>query len=271
MRNRIREYFLGRKIEYFAILDYADCREIWPDVATRVGFSPKSAIIYLAPYYVGAGENMSAYATSLDYHIFLREVGDGLGKLLSELSPGCSFRSYGDHSPIDECYAAGIGGLGMLGDNRLLINEKYGSYIFIGDVLTDISPEQLSADKPIPVSRCMQCGACKSACPSGILAGECAACLSDITQRKGELSAAECELMRKFNTAWGCDVCQSACPHNKNIEETPIEFFRSDRITRLEHESIASMSKEEFKSRAFGWRGRATVMRNIDILKGNNH
>ena len=267
MRDKIREYFLKNKIEYFAVLDYADCREIWSDVPTRVGFSPKSAIVYLAPYYVGEGENISAYATSRDYHIFLKEIGEGLASLLSELCPGCTSRPYGDHSPIDECHAAAIGGLGVLGDNRLLINEKYGSYVFLGDVLTDISPELISANKPLPVSSCLQCGACKKACPTGKLSGGCDACLSEITQRKGEFTEAEREMMRKFNTAWGCDVCQRVCPHNRDIPETPIDFFRRDRITRLSADVLGSMSKEEFKSRAFSWRGRPTVMRNIAVLE----
>ena len=264
MRDKIREYFRKHKIEYFAVLDYADCREIWSDAPTRVGFSPKSAIVYLAPYYVGEGENISSYATSLDYHIFLKEIGEGIASLLSELCPGCTSRPYGDHSPIDECHAAAIGGLGVLGDNRLLINEKYGSYVFLGDVLTDISSEQLLADKPIPVSSCLQCGACKRACPTGKLSGGCDACLSEITQRKGELTESEISLMKENNTVWGCDECQSVCPHNRDPVVTPIGFFKSDIITRLDSDILESMTDDAFKSRAYAWRGKKTVIRNIE-------
>ena len=110
------------------------------------------------------------------------------------------------------------------------------------------------------------CGACKRACPAGILRGEGEDCLSAITQKKGELSDSEISLMIKFNTAWGCDLCQISCPHNKNPEKTPLEFFYRDRIDHLTRPLLDAMSKDEFKSRAFAWRGRKTVERNLDIL-----
>ena len=113
------------------------------------------------------------------------------------------------------------------------------------------------------VGGCAHCGKCKSACPTGILRGEGSSCLSEITQRKGDLSEDELTLMREYNTVWGCDICQNVCPYNKNPKATPIEFFRKDRITRLTKEVLESMSEPEFKTRAFSWRGRGVLERNL--------
>ena len=264
--KRLKELLSNRGIEYYAVLSYGDVREISHDILSRSGVEPRSVIIYLLPYYSGETENVSLYAASCDYHLAISEINREVISLLSELSPGSSSFGYGDHSPIDERHAALIGGLGIAGDNGLLINEKYGSYIFIGDVVTDIEPEMLGAITPVEPARCHSCGACRRACPTGILSGEGCACLSEITQRKGELSPEEASLMIKYNTAWGCDECQRACPYNREPRTTPVEFFHRDRISRLTREMLDGMSKEEFKRRAFAWRGRRTVERNLDIL-----
>ena len=73
--------------------------------------------------------------------------------------------------------------------------------------------------------------------------------------------------MRKYNTAWGCDECQSSCPYNREPEKTPVTFFYRDRISELSRELLDSMDKAAFEKRAFAWRGRKTVERNLDILK----
>ena len=122
----------------------------------------------------------------------------------------------------------------------------------------------------IDADTCISCGACRRACPTGCLRGEGESCLSAITQRKGELTEEEAEMMRKFNTVWGCDLCQSSCPHNIKPKVTPLRFFHEDRITRLTRERLDGMSKEEFNARAFAWRGRKTVERNLAILSEKN-
>lgn len=262
----IADSFAREKIEYYTVLSYSDCREINPSLRERSGFSPRSVILYLLPYYLGECENMSRYAASLDYHLAFREISERLIEKLSDSFPAATFKSYGDHSPIDECHAALIGGLGIRGDNGLLINERYGSYVFVGDILTDIDPETLGAVKPSPALECMHCGACKRACPTGILSGSGTDCLSAITQRKGELTEDEISLMRKVNTVWGCDLCQSSCPYNREPVLSPIEFFGRERIDRLTTELLDGMDKDSFSRRAFAWRGRRTVQRNLKHL-----
>lgn len=267
MKEELREFFEEKKIEYFTALDYSDCRETSAEIMSRESFTPRSVIVYLLPYYTGATVNLSRYAASLDYHLIISEVGNDLADLIAKLYPGSKSRSYGDHSPIDERHAALIGGLGILGDSGLLINHKYGTYSFIGDLVTDIPPEELGVQAPRKIEHCSGCGRCKRACPTGILRGEGSDCLSAITQRKGELKEDERTLMRAYNTAWGCDICQTVCPYNSSPEKTPIAFFYTDPIYELTREALDSMDKEAFRKRAFSWRGRKTVERNLDILK----
>lgn len=262
----LKEYFISKGVEYFCTLDYSDCIETGKRIIERAGFEPRSVIVYLVPYYTGETVNLSRYAASLDYHIAIKEINDGLTNLLLEKFPTASIKGYGDHSPIDERHAALIAGLGIAGDNGLIINEKYGSFVFVGDLISDIPPELLGLEAPKPIERCEHCGACKRACPTGILRGEGDSCLSAITQQKGELTDAECALMREYNTLWGCDVCQIVCPHNRDRVRTPIAFFYRDVITELTRERLDSMSDDEFSLRAFAWRKRATISRNIDIL-----
>ena len=267
MKELLRSYFASVGVEYYAVLPYAECKEINANIMEREDFVPRSVIVYLLPYYTGETVNISRYAASLDYHLALRECADGLIRVLGEARPDMHAKGYGDHSPIDEVGAALISGLGIVGDNGLIINETYGSYVFIGDVITDIDPEELGAVSPSEVRGCIHCGACRRACPTRILSAEGTDCLSAITQRKGELTEEEAELMRKHNTVWGCDLCQSSCPYNRSPKITPITFFHRERITELTRDILDAMDKATFMKRAFAWRGRKTVERNLEILE----
>ena len=266
IKERLADYFKTKNIEYYSVLSYEDCKETEARIIAREDFTPKSVIIYLLPYYAGETVNISRYAASRDYHLAIREVNSGLSEIIKEECPAAHFKGYGDHSPINECHATLIAGLGILGDNGLIINEKYGSYVFVGDMITDIPADILGAKKPCKVKHCEHCGACKQACPTGIIRSEGEDCLSAITQKKGELSCDEAALIKKYSTAWGCDICQSSCPHNRHPEITPIEFFKIDRIPYLTTEVLRGLDKEHFNQRAFAWRGRKTVERNIKIL-----
>ena len=72
--------------------------------------------------------------------------------------------------------------------------------------------------------------------------------------------------MKKYNTVWGCDECQRVCPHNRSPRLTPIEFFYRDRIPELTLDVLNGMTRVEFQRRAFAWRGKKTVERNIRLV-----
>lgn len=266
MDGLLKSFFEKEKIEYYSALRYSDCKELRPDIIKRRGLVPRSVILYLLPYYSGRTRNISAYSASRDYHIAQREISERIIAGLKELYPNNSFFGFADHSPIDERHAALIAGLGILGDNRLLINKKYGTYVFIAEIISDLDPETLGARDPMPILHCEGCGSCTRACPTKSLSQE-NECLSSITQRKGELTGREIELMRSARTVWGCDMCQLACPHNREPRLTPIDFFHEDRIDMLTTELIDSMNDDQFAARAFSWRGRKTIKRNLDALE----
>ncbi len=262
-----KKFFEKEKIEYYTVLDYRELCETSPEIMKREELTPRSVILYLLPYYGGECVNISRYAAARDYHIKIREVNSALSRLVCERFPEAKVKGYGDRSPIDERDAAVKGGLGILGENGLLINESYGSYVFIADLVTDIAPELIGARKPEKYSYCKACGACKKVCPTGVLRGGGCECLSSITQKKGELTEEEISLMKKYDTVWGCDLCQSVCPYNISPRMTPIDFFLEERIDELNFDVLESLDKKSFEERAFSWRGRRTVMRNVKIIK----
>ena len=264
--TRVKECFFDEGIEYFSALDYRDCVETGAHIMRRAGLEPRSVLVFLIPYYGGETVNLSRYAAAKDYHLLIKKLSGRLIERLERIYPDAGFCAFGDHSPIDERGAALAAGLGILGDNGLIINEKYGSYVFIADIVTDIAPEEIGAVPPKRTVKCEGCGACRAACPGGILSDSNGVCLSAITQKKGELSDGEKELIRRTGYAWGCDLCQTVCPHNAAPRLSPIPFFHEDRIERLDSPTLDGMSDEEFTKRAFAWRGRNTVNRNLKLL-----
>lgn len=266
MKDMLDALFKSENIEYYRALSYDKLRVLRPYLTERAGISPRTAVIFLIPYYTVEGVNISSYAVSRDYHLYSRELFSRLIKSLCEAFPEYKFTAFADHSPIDERQAALLAGLGVIGDNGLIINEKYGSYIFIAELLTDAPPSLLGASLPAPILTCTHCGACKRACPGKTLSAG-GDCLSMITQKKGELSREERLLLREENTAWGCDACQRVCPYNKHPVKTPISFFHESLTPALSRESVLSMSDEEFSERAYSWRGREVVLRNLSLLE----
>ena len=95
-------------------------------------------------------------------------------------------------------------------------------------------------------------------------------CLSYITQKKGDLEEEEEKVLKENKKVFGCDICQDICPHNKNIPITSIERFKQDTILKLDAEEINDISNKEFKrrygNRAFSWRGKNIIKRNINIV-----
>ena len=260
-------------IEFASALPFSRCRVFAPEIIERRGVSPseiKTAVLFLVPYYVCDGEkgNISVYARAHDYHLFFENLYKEAAPAL-EAEYGAPFFGFADKSAIAEVHAASSAGLGMIGDNGLIINEKYGSFVFIGELLTPAEPSAFGiseSETPEPTF-CSHCGACKKACPMS----EGYGCLSMVTQKKGELTEGEREFILRHGSAWGCDVCAAVCPHTKKAiaqgAETPIEFFRQERIASLSSEAVNAMDKAAFRKRAFAWRGKKTILRNLAIFE----
>lgn len=249
----------------------------------KAGIPPTgTAILFAIPYVmtsdVDAPErNLSLYAVPRDYHGYAKELEAILLPSLREAYPSHTFALYADHSPIMEVDAAARAGLGVKGVNGLLITPKYGSFVFIMEVITDADYEAVAGapvpDFPDEPPLCEACGACLSACPVGCREGDRTRCLSALTQKKGLLSPDEETALRAGGLVWGCDRCQLTCPHNRRVlaqgADTPIAYFREARLIRVSAEDIVAMSDEDFASRAYSWRGKAVITRNCQLFEAN--
>lgn len=269
----LSEIFESEKIEYYAPLELSRTKVIKPYLLSRCGIDPScgSALMICVPYFSGMPENISAYACARDYHLYFEGLFDRILPKLRELYPDHSFFGFADHSPISEVSAASAAGLGVIGDNHLFITEKYSSFVFLGEIISDMPAECYGVGIYRGEKRgCFHCGACMAGCPAGLESTEC---LSALTQKKGELSDTERAKLTEHGIAWGCDRCQSVCPYTKRAAEsgsifTPIDFFYDSRIEKIDIEQLYLMSEDEFFSRAFSWRGKETVARNLRILGG---
>jgi epoxyqueuosine reductase len=122
------------------------------------------------------------------------------------------------------------------------------------------------------VSYCIKCGLCKTKCinnaivEKGVIKEKC---LSEITQKKVDLSSSEEALVKKSGCIWGCDICQTVCPMNRDTEITPVPFFREEVMYVLGAKEVEEMPEEHFKQRAFSFRGRKTILRNLKLYEEN--
>lgn len=222
----------------------------------RLPKNAKSIILFLFPYKVKFEKpnKISRYATVPDYHRVCDKYLIEISNKLKTVFPENNFEWFIDNSPIPEVYAAACAGLGVLGENGLLINKRWGSWCFIGEIVTD-----LEIDCKNTLKKCPLCGDCKNACPRGIHGAEC---LSAVSQQKKELSNSQISALKSNNIIWGCDICAEVCPLNKNTELTYIEEFLNGYRN--------SYSKgEDISGRAYEWRGEKVVKRNFEILENS--
>lgn len=229
--------------------------------ASRLPQNAKSIIACVFPYYTGyhRNRNLAKYAMVPDYHKVVGELLAAACQRLSEYYKDYSFIPFVDASPIDEVKAAVRAGLGVLGENHMLITEQFGSYCFIGEIVTD-----LPIDCEVSEGVCIRCGRCLRGCPTEALSRDGvdqARCRSAITQKKGQLTAEEQAQIAAGKLAWGCDICNDVCPMNKKAQQTVIEGF--GRVTPV---ITAETLDEVFTDSAFAWRGKETMLRNLDLL-----
>ena len=231
--------------------------------------APAGAFVAAFPYYAGEEPgNLSLYARGEDYHLALSRRLEQVCAGLREAWPGRTFAPLVDDSPLPEREAAALAGLGLRGRNGLAILPPWGTWAFLGTVLTDLP----LPSAPVPAPDCPDCGACAAACPGGALGPEGVdqeRCLSALTQRKGELSPEQEALLAAHPLVWGCDACQRACPFSREAAVTPLPEFRRDLVAALSPSDVEGLTRRQFQAafpgRAFTWRGPGVLSRNFAL------
>ena len=211
-------------------------------------------------------EGISHYALGADYH---KVVKDRLFMLLNRINEKqqCQGRAFCDSAPVLERYWAVKAGLGWIGRNHQLIIPQKGSYFFIGELFIDI---ELEYDTPYTQNHCGNCKKCIESCPTCALKEsgfDARRCLSYLTiEYRGELPENIGEKMGKC--FYGCDRCQTACPHNRFAEPNNItELQPKAELLQMSAKEWSTLTKEQydmlFSHSAVERCGYEQLMRNI--------
>lgn len=189
---------------------------------------------------------ISCYAWGQDYHqVVGKKLKTLTDYLCGTLCPGSQAKWYVDTGPVLERSYAAQAGLGWIGKNTLLLNRKFGSFLFLGEILTDV---ELAYDEPTD-NLCKTCTSCLDACPVGALGVpgvlNATKCISYLTLEHRSDFKGKVDL---YGYLAGCDLCQTVCPYNANAPAGLKEAFAPrTEILELTREKASQMSEGDFK------------------------
>ncbi len=223
---------------------------------------------------------VARYAWGQDYHTVLKNKMEDLFEKIKEHlgEEGHQGRFLVDTARIVDRSVAQRGGLGFFGKNTNLINKKFGSFIFLAEILTDL---ELDYDPP-GNGTCGRCTRCIDACPTGAIEEPWAVnndrCISYLTiELKGPIP----EELRPGvgNWVFGCDICQEVCPYNRkalagnHLEFQPDPSFevRPDLVEWLKLTATEDSFRQKFRGTPLLRPKRAGLRRNIATAIGNSH
>lgn len=210
---------------------------------------------------------ISRHAAGEDYHVSMRRMLQPLKRVLEEA--GFRYRAFTDVAPVMEKVLAARAGLGVLGRNTLLTHPRFGSWVYLGGIVTNAP---LHCDSPaVRADGCEECRRCLDACPGGALGEDggldSRRCLSYWTTEATdeELPSAVASVLGQ--RVFGCDRCQEVCPMNAGLGE---DRAVSSPRTVFPLEQLKSMDEAGFLEcfgqstiRRLGW---ARFARNIRAI-----
>lgn len=227
-----------------------DIKTLWPEVRSLICL----ALNYYTPQQHSQDQNhgkISRYAWGRDYHKVLSKKLKALSQWLESQGEQIQTRYYVDTGPVQDKVWAQRAGIGWIAKNGNLITRNYGSWVFLGEILTNLP---LEPDQPHS-THCGTCSRCLSACPTQAIvspyvvdANRCIA-YHTIENRAVTLPT---EIAKNLQ-GWvaGCDICQDVCPWNQRFAQvTDVEDFqpRPENLSpRLEE--LANLTIEEWDRR----------------------
>jgi epoxyqueuosine reductase len=212
-----------------------------------------------------------------DYHkVLLRRLKVFEGKLKDSLGEFES-RCYVDTGPVVERTYAKYAGIGWMGKNTCILNQKLGSWLFLGVIATSIEVPAPAVTN-LPADRCGSCRRCIDACPTGALTApyqmDAKLCISYLTiEKRGEIPV---ELRPQMGRqVFGCDICQDVCPWNR---KAPVsgdrEFQTREELVNPALEWLAELDEAAFARNFFGSPVKRAqfpgLRRNVAIAMGNS-
>lgn len=228
-----------------------------------------------------ARARVARYVGGRDYHDVFEDRLDALQAAILAVAPDAALRRYVDYGPVLERDHAQRAGLGWIGKNTMLIHPRLGSYLMLGELLTDLDVEP---DEPFIEDRCGSCRRCIDACPTGaILDGrmlDARRCISYLTiELRGAIPV---ELRAAIgDRVFGCDICQEVCPWNTDAPDPPAHPFaeasgrpvcRDDMVEWAE--ALLALDEDAFRSAyrgsALARPGRDGLLRNLAVGLGNS-
>jgi epoxyqueuosine reductase len=253
----------------------ADPRALWPDVKSVVSFGlnygpDQDPRALLEKRMSGA---ISVYAQGSDYHELIKGKLKRIGQWLAH-SAGGELKVFVDTAPVMEKPLAEAAGLGWQGKHTNLVSREYGSWLFLGVLLTTL---ELPADTR-EVDHCGSCRACLDVCPTNAFIApyrlDARRCISYLTiEHKGPIPF---ELREGIgNRIYGCDDCLAACPWNKFASQGHEQKLAArDENRSPDLAELAALDDTAFRARfsrsPIKRTGRDRFIRNVLIAIGNS-
>jgi epoxyqueuosine reductase len=230
-----------------------DIRQVMPEV--------QSLICVALNYYTahsrcdeGNVAKLSRYGWGRDYHKVLSKRLKVLATWLESQGEGVQTCYYVDTGPVQDKVWAERAGIGWIAKNGNLITRDYGSWVFLGEVLTNL---KLAPDRP-HTSHCGTCTRCLEACPTGAIAQpfvvDANRCIAYHTiENRSEVLPAE---IAEHMEGWvaGCDICQDVCPWNQRFAQPTnvTDFYPYPENINPPLLELAELSDEEHARRFTG-------------------
>ena len=254
-----------------------DPRTLWKDARS---------IVVLGLSYAPAGDPLkllgqpqrgaiSVYAQGRDYHDVVKKKLKAVGQWLHH-AMGAEIKVFVDTAPVMEKPLAQGAGLGWQGKHTNLVSRRYGSWLFLGEIYTnlDLAPDDAAPHEDL----CGSCEQCRNICPTAALTSpnhiDARRCISYLTiEHQGPIDRELRPLMG--NRIYGCDDCLAVCPWNKfATPATEPDLRPRIELSQPRLGDLARLTDADFRSVFAGSPvkrlGRDRFVRNVLIAIGNS-